>query len=76
MSKISVRVSDELKKEMEKYPHLNWSQIIREHIWDVIEEKKEKNLARAVLMTERLRKSAPKGFNSTDIIRRFREERR
>ncbi len=33
------------------------------------------NLAKAVLLNEKVRKKAPAGFNSTDIIRKFREKR-
>ena len=75
MSVITVRVDDRLKKEMEKFPYLNWSEIIRSHIQEVIQDKKAQNLARAVLMTEKLKKQAPDSFNSTEIIRKYREER-
>ncbi len=76
MSKISVRVDDDLKEQMNKHSELNWSEIIRNHIKEVIKEKKEKNLARAVLMTQKLRKKAPEGFNTTNVIRKFRDKRR
>lgn len=35
----------------------------------------ETNLAKAILLNEKIRKKAHENFNSTDIIRRFREER-
>ena len=76
MSKISVRVDDDLKEQMNKHSELNWSEIIRNHIKEVIKEKKEKNLARPVLMTQKLRKKAPEGFNTTNVIRKFRDKRR
>ena len=40
-----------------------------------LETQKESNRAKAVLINEKIRKKAPKGFNSVNLIRRFREER-
>ncbi|MHA1791118.1 MAG: hypothetical protein ACTSVI_00650 [Promethearchaeota archaeon] len=75
MGMISVRVDDELKKLMEKIPYINWSEIIRKAIRDKINNEKEHDMAKAVLLNEKIRKKAPKGFNSTVIIRKFRDER-
>ena len=35
----------------------------------------ERNIAKAVLINEKIRKIAPENFNSADLIRQFREER-
>ena len=75
MTTISVRIDPELKKQMDKLKHLNWSEIIRNAINKEIQNETETNLAKAVLLNEKIRKKAPENFNSTDIIRRFREER-
>ena len=75
MSMISVRVDEDLKKSMEKYPHINWSEIARQAIMRTIKRENEHNMAKAVFLNEKIRKKAPKGFNSTEIIRHFREER-
>ena len=75
MSSISVRVDAELKKLMAKLPHVNWSEIIRQAILKTIQDEKESNMARAVLLNEKVRKKAPAGFNSTDLIRKSRRER-
>jgi len=75
MPTISVRIDPELKKQMDKLKHLNWSEIIRNAINKEIQNETETNLAKAVLLNEKIRKKAPENFNSTDIIRRFREER-
>ena len=75
MTNISVRIDSELKKKMDSLNHLNWSEIIRQAIKERIDEETEKNLAKAVLLNEKIRKKAPENFNSVDIIRRFREER-
>ncbi|MHA1675125.1 MAG: hypothetical protein ACTSYI_16025 [Promethearchaeota archaeon] len=76
MSNISVRIDSTLKKEMEKLSHLNWSEIIRIAIKDTIRHTKEQNLAKAVLLNEKVRKEAPIDFDSTKIIQKFRAERK
>ncbi len=75
MTNISVRIDPELKERMDKFKDLNWSAVIRDAIKKKIETETERNLAKAVLINERIIKKAPKDFNSSDIIRRFREER-
>ena len=75
MTTISVRIDSELKKQMDRLKHLNWSEIIRNAINKEIQNETETNLAKAVLLNEKIRKKADENFNSTDIIRRFREER-
>jgi Arc/MetJ-type ribon-helix-helix transcriptional regulator len=75
MTNISVRIDPELKERMDKFKDLNWSAVIRNAIKKRIETETERNLAKAVLINERIIKKAPKDFNSSDIIRRFREER-
>ncbi|MHA1619586.1 MAG: hypothetical protein ACTSVZ_09905 [Promethearchaeota archaeon] len=76
MSNISVRIDSTLKKEMEKLSHLNWSEIIRIAIKDTIRHTNEQNLAKAVLLNEKVRKEAPIDFDSTKIIQKFRAERK
>ena len=60
---------------MEKLNHLNWSEIIRQAIKERLKNESEKNLAKAVLINDKLRKEAPEGFDSTELIRKFRESR-
>jgi Arc/MetJ-type ribon-helix-helix transcriptional regulator len=75
MTNISVRIDPELKKKMDSLKHLNWSEIIRKAIKSKIQNEVEMNRAKAVLLNEKIRKIAPKNFNSVDIIRKFREVR-
>ncbi len=70
MANISVRVDDETKKEMEKLKQVNWSEIIREAIKNRIDQEFQNNLAKAVLSNEKIRKKAPEGYDSTNIIRK------
>ncbi|MCX8183755.1 MAG: type II toxin-antitoxin system ParD family antitoxin [Crenarchaeota archaeon] len=75
MAIISVRVSDEVKKRMEKLSHVNWSEVLRKAILRVLEEEEGRNLALALLLNEKVRKKAPEGWDSTEFIRRWREYR-
>ena len=75
MTNISVRIDPELKEKMDSLKHLNWSEVIRKAIKSKIQNETESNKAKAVLLNEKIRKIAPKNFNSVDIIRKFREER-
>ena len=75
MTTISVRIDSELKEEMDRLNHLNWSEIIRVAIKNTIQNVSKKNQARAVLINERIRKEAPDNFNSVEVIRHFRDIR-
>ena len=39
MPTISIRIDEELKKKMEDLSHINWSEVIRKKIEEVIEEE-------------------------------------
>lgn len=76
MVNFSVRIDTDLKKKMDSLKHLNWSEIVRRAIKSEIKGQSEINKAKAVLLNEKIRKKAPQDFNSVNIIRKFREERR
>ncbi len=76
MPTISVRIDSELKKKMNSLRYINWSEVIRQAIQSKLATERERNLAKAVLLNNKIRKKAPEDFNSVDIIRRFREEER
>ena len=75
MTVITVRIDEETKKMMDKI-NINWSEAIRQAIRRTIEEEREKNLAKAVLINERIKKKSRGELKAEDIIRRFRDERR
>jgi len=75
MSSISVRIDSKLKKMMESNKHINWSELIRQAIAKRLRNEQKKNVARAVLINEKIRKKAPDDYDSTEIIRKFRDER-
>jgi len=75
MTTITVRISPEIKKLMRKYKYINWSDVVREAILNKIREEEEKNLAEALLINERLRRNAPRNWDSTEVIKRWRRLR-
>ncbi|MFX1286597.1 MAG: hypothetical protein ACFFB5_23370 [Promethearchaeota archaeon] len=75
MANISVRVDARMKKEMERLKQVNWSEVIRVAIKERLDQEKQKNLAKAVLINEKIRRKAPSGYDSTKIIREWRDRR-
>ena len=75
MTVFSVRIDEETRKLMEKV-RINWSEFIRNTIRNRVMEEERKNLAKAVLITERIRKKSAGEAKAEEIIRKFRDERR
>ncbi|MGB9717106.1 MAG: hypothetical protein ACPL4E_01525 [Thermoproteota archaeon] len=74
MTVITIRVDEETKRMMKKM-RVNWSDFIRNAIRMKIEEENRKNMAKAVLINEKLRRKSRGEAKAEEIIRRFREER-
>ncbi|MEM3734952.1 MAG: hypothetical protein QW158_08425 [Nitrososphaerales archaeon] len=75
MALITVRVDEELKKRMSRLRHVNWSEVVRQAILNVVKREEEKNLALALLLNERNVIIPDEGFSSVDVIRSWRERR-
>ena len=73
MTVISIRIDDAVKGRMNELKHINWSEIIREEIIRILKREERRDLAKALLLNEDLRRDAPKGFDSTEMIRHWRE---
>ncbi|MCD6464891.1 hypothetical protein J7L27_00785 [Candidatus Bathyarchaeota archaeon] len=73
MAVITVRIDEETKRLM-KQIKINWSDFIRNAIKDKIEEERRRNLAKAILINERLRRKSRGEPRAEEIIRMFREE--
>jgi Arc/MetJ-type ribon-helix-helix transcriptional regulator len=73
MAIITVRVDEETKRLMREI-RINWSDFIRNAIRDKIEEERGRNLAKAVLINEKLKRKSRGEAKAEEIIRRFREE--
>ena len=76
MPTITVRVSPEMRRRMRMYGNVvNWSEVVRRAIMEKLRELEERNVAEALLINERLRRRAPKGWDSTLVIRGWRRRR-
>ena len=83
---ISIKVPDELKEKMKKYPHINWSEIARSAISRRIEleerlsstEIDQDLLNEAIKIQDRVRNktSITEDWSSTEEIRKWREQRK
>jgi len=72
MPVVSVSVSEDIKQRMEKLKYINWSEVLRQAILNVLEREEKRNIIKAVLLNERVRKKAPKGWDSSKVIRSWR----
>jgi hypothetical protein len=75
MAIVTVRIDEETKRKMKRLRHINWSGVLREAVNRKIEQEEGRNLASAVLLNDGLRRKAPKGWNSVEVIRYWREHR-
>ena len=74
---ITIRLDEELKKKMNEMKWIRWSEVIREAIKKKLEEEKRKNIAYAVkLHLELLSKQKKTNEDSTELLRKFRDERK
>ena len=67
------RIDDELKKKMDKYKFINWSEVIRSELVKFIERLESRNLAEALLLNEKARKKSER--DTTEIIREWGAKR-
>ncbi len=73
MTTITVRIDPEIKKRMKKFSYINWSEVVRRAILEKLEEEEKRSIAEALLINEKLRRKAPKGWDSTEVIKAWRE---
>lgn len=74
MVRTSVTIPESMKEEMDRF-EVNWSAVVREAIRRKLEGEYEKNVIEAVLINEKLRRKAPKGWDSTEVIKSWRSRR-
>ncbi len=74
MVRTSVTVPESMKVEMDEVS-VNWSAVVREAIRRELEWGRESDTVEAVLINEKLRRKAPKGWDSTKEIRAWRSRR-
>ena len=75
MTRTSISLPGGLKRQMD-VADVNWSAYLREVISQRIKQEDGRNIAEAVLLNEKLRRKAPRGWDSTKVVREWRERRR
>ena len=77
---VSFRIDKNLKRKMEEYSYINWSEVIRRAIAEVIEKEESKRrgkdyerIKRAALRTRKLVRKI-EGWSSVEEIRKWREK--
>ena len=74
MPLITVRVDEQMKRQMDDVS-INWSEAIRTAIANIISEQSGRNRVRAAQLADKIRIPAPKGWDSTEVIRAWRDAR-
>jgi len=75
LATITIRIDPEIKRRMKKLSYINWSEVVRRAIIEKLCEEEEKNIAEALLINEKLRRRAPKDWDSTEVIKHWRKLR-
>lgn len=73
MVRTTITIPTSMKERM-SHLDVNWSEIIREMIGQKIEEGGRTDMAEAVILNERVKRPAQKGWNSVDVIRQWRRK--
>lgn len=60
-----------LKEKMEQ-TDTNWSEAIREMVAQRLEEEGQTDMAEAVILNERVKRAAPKGWSGLKVIKQWR----
>ena len=78
---ISFRVDRELKEKMDRLRHVNWSEVVRRAIYEVVvreearlRSKDPERLRRALVRSEKLSRQV-EGWSGVEEVRRWRERR-
>jgi hypothetical protein len=75
MTRTSISLPEGLKRQMDA-AGINWSAYLREVISQRIKQEGQRNVAEAVLLNEKLRRRAPRGWDSARVVREWRKRRR
>ncbi len=73
MTSITVRISEELKRKMSRLGDVNWSEVIRRAIEEEIRKARMQEASRRI---DALREKSNIAWDSTKVIREWREKRK
>ncbi len=75
MRVITVRLDAETEKAMQRVRGVNWSVVVRQRIREVARRHSRQNKVKALLAAQGLSRKPAKGFDSTKVIRTWRDRR-
>ena len=68
----TITIPASLKERMSQ-TKVNWSEVIREMVTQKLEEEGQPDMAEAVILNERVKRPAPKGWSSLEVIKQWRK---
>lgn len=75
MPALTIRLDEETKQAMKRIRDINWSEILRQKIREVLEHREKENRVKALLISQELSRASPQGYDSTKVIRFWRDRR-
>lgn len=75
MPLVTFRVDDDTKQRMDRLEGVNWSELLRERVFEVLETESRKNRIEALRIMEKLSTKSPPGWDTTAFIRQMRNTR-
>jgi hypothetical protein len=73
MVRTTVTIPLALKKKIAEN-NVNLSKLVRDFLANTIDDEESTNMTEAVLLNEKVRRSAPKGWDSTRVIKEWRKK--
>jgi hypothetical protein len=74
MVRTSITIPESMKKQMDELD-INWSAVMRQAIKQKLEGENQVDVIEALLLNEKLKKTAPEGWDSVKVIRAWRRRR-
>ncbi len=75
MSVMTIRLDEETREAMKRVRGINWSEVLRRRIREVVQQDLRENKVKALLMSQGLSRKPSKGYDSTKVIRFWRDGR-
>lgn len=73
MVRTTVTIPLALKKKIAEN-NVNLSKLVRDFLANPLDDEESTNMTEAVLLNEKVRRSAPKGWDSTRVIKEWRKK--
>ncbi|MFQ6106131.1 MAG: hypothetical protein ACE5QF_00880 [Thermoplasmata archaeon] len=72
---MTIRLDPKTKEAMRRVKGVNWSEMLRQRIREIVEEHSRVNKVKALLTSQKLSRKAEKGYDTTKTIRFWRDRR-